>query len=212
VARILLIDGEIREGDSEASQDRIHVDGTIYYKILYVSDDPEQSVKSINTSSDFSYTVDVANSRAGMKAKVKCDIEHIDYEILNGRKINAKTILRIYAKAVNDVEQEFVSDLRGIEDIQVLKDNVDIYCYLGENTVNCTSEEMLEVPAGKPAIKEILRNDVKIVGKDYRISDDKIIAKGDINILTLYIGDNEERSIQLWSMKSPLRSLLTFPA
>jgi len=54
---------------------------------------------------------------------------------------------------------------------------VDIYCYLGENTVNCTSEEMLEVPAGKPAIKEILRNDVKIVGKDYRISDDKIIAK-----------------------------------
>jgi len=41
---------------------------------------------------------------------------------------------------------------------------------------------------GKPAIKEILRNDVKIVGKDYRISDDKIIAKGDINILTLYIG------------------------
>jgi len=55
--------------------------------------------------------------------------------------------------------------LRGIEDIQVLKDNVDIYCYLGENTVNCTSEEMLEVPAGKPAIKEILRNDVKIVAK-----------------------------------------------
>lgn len=211
VARILLIDGEIREGDSEASQDRIHVDGTIYYKILYVSDDPEQSVKSINTSSDFSYTVDVANSRAGMKAKVKCDIEHIDYEILNGRKINAKTILRIYAKAVNDVEQEFVSDLRGIEDIQVLKDNVDIYCYLGENTVNCTSEEMLEVPAGKPAIKEILRNDVKIVGKDYRISDDKIIAKGDINILTLYIGDNEERSIQFMEHEISFTQFIDLP-
>jgi len=140
VARILLIDGEIREGDSEASQDRIHVDGTIYYKILYVSDDPE------------------ANSRAGMKAKVKCDIEHIDYEILNGRKINAKTILRIYAKAV--------------------KRTTWIYTVILERTL------LIALPS------------VKIVGKDYRISDDKIIAKGDINILTLYIGDNEERSIQ----------------
>jgi len=71
VARILLIDGEIREGDSEASQDRIHVDGTIYYKILYVSDDPEQSVKSINTSSDFSYTVDVGKQPRGNESKSK---------------------------------------------------------------------------------------------------------------------------------------------
>jgi len=62
---------------------------------------------------------------------------------------------------------------------------------------------MLEVPAGKPAIKEILRNDVKIVGKDYRISDDKIIAKGDINILTLYIGTMRREAFSLWSMKSP---------
>jgi len=101
--------------------------------------------------------------------------------------------------------------LRGIEDIQVLKDNVDIYCYLGENTVNCTSEEMLEVPAGKPAIKEILRNDVKIVGKDYRISDDKIIAKGDINILTLYIGDNEERSIQFMEHEISFTQFIDLP-
>lgn len=146
-----------------------------------------------------------------MKTKVKYDIEHIDYEILNGRKINVKTILKINAKAINDVEQEFVSDLRGIEDIQVLKDNVDIYYYLGENTVNCTSEEMLEVPAGKPAIKEILRNDVKIVGKDYRISDDKIIAKGDINILTLYIGDNEERSIQFMEHEISFTQFIDLP-
>lgn len=211
VARILLLDGEVIEGDSQASQDRIHVDGTVCYKILYVSDGPEQAVKSINTSSDFSHTVDVSNTRPGMKTKVKYDIEHIDYEILNGRKINVKTILKINAKAINDVEQEFVNDLRGIEDIQVLKDNVDIYCYLGENTVNCTSDEMLEIPAGKPAIKEILRNDVKIVGKDYRISDDKIIAKGDINILTLYIGDNEERSVQFMEHEVSFTQFIDLP-
>lgn len=211
VGRILLLDGEVVEGDSEASQDKVHVDGTVRYKILYVSDDTEQTVKSINAVSDFSYAVDVANARAGMKTKIKCDIEHIDYEILNGRKINVKTILKIDAKAINEVEQEFVNDLRGIEDIQVLKNNVDIYCYLGENTINCTSDEMLEIPAGKPSIREMLRSDVKIVGKDYRISDDKIIAKGDINILTLYIGDNEERNIQFMEHEIPFTQFVDLP-
>jgi len=52
VARILLIDGEIREGILRLH--RIEYMWTVLLlQILYVSDDPEQSVKSINTSSDF---------------------------------------------------------------------------------------------------------------------------------------------------------------
>lgn len=211
VSRILLLDGEVLEGDSETSQDKVHVDGTVRYKILYVSDDPEQAVKSINAASDFSYSVDVLNARSGMKAKTKYDIEHIDYEILNGRKINVKTILKINAKAISEIEQDFVNDLRGVEGIQVLKDNVDIYCYLGENTVSYTTDEAFEIPAGKPSINEILRSDVKIVGKDYRIADDKIIAKGDINILTLYIGDNEERSVQFMEHEIPFTQFIELP-
>ncbi|MFZ5986431.1 MAG: DUF3794 and LysM peptidoglycan-binding domain-containing protein [Bacillota bacterium] len=211
VARILLLDGEVFERGSEASQDKVHVDGTVRYKILYISDDPEQAIKSINAASDFSYNIDVSNARSGMKTRVKCDIEHIDYEILNGRKINVKTILKLNAKAVSEMDQEFVNDLRGIDDLQVLKDNIDIYCYLGENTINYTIDEAMEIPAGKPSIKEILRSDIKIVGKDYRIAENKIIAKGDINILTLYIGDNEERSIQFMEHEVPFTQFIELP-
>jgi len=211
VARILLLDGEVSVGDSEASQDRVYVDGSLRYKILYIPDGDEQSVKSINTSSDFSYSVDVANARSGMKAKARCEIEHIDYKILNGRKINVKTILKISAKVMDEVDQEFISDIRGVEGVQVLKDKLDIYFYLGENNVVFNAGEDLEIPVGKPPIKEILRNDVKIVGKDSRIDDDKIIVKGDINILTLYIGDDEERSIQFMEHEIPFAQFIDLP-
>lgn len=203
VLRILLINGEVIEEKSEVLQDRVSVKGVVKYKILYVSDDENRSIKSINTSYDFNHNFDVENSNSKMKTRIKSDIEHIDYEILNGRKINVKTIVKLKAKIINESEQNFVSELRGLEDLQVLKKNVDIYCYLGENRSDYTLDEALEIPTGKPSIKEILRTDVKIVGKDYKIADNKIIAKGDINILTLYVGDTEEKNIEFMEHEMP---------
>lgn len=210
VLRTLVLDGEVIEKKSEVLQDKVSVRGVIRYKILYVSDDKDRSIKSINTSYEFSHVFDVENPGSKMKVRIKGDIEHIDYEILNGRKINVKTIVKLKAKIFNETEQSFVSELKGVEGLQVLRKKADIYCYLGENTANYTLDEALEIPAGKPSIKEILRTDVKITGKDYKIADNKIIAKGDINILTLYVGETEERSIEFMEHEMSFTQALDF--
>jgi hypothetical protein len=184
-ARILLIDGEIYEKSSEVLQDKVAVNGAIRYKILYISEDESNKVRSINTSNEFSYSVDVLNARYGLKSNVKCEIEHLDYEILYGRKIKVKAILKFNVKVCEEVEQNFVNNIDGLEDIEVLKDNIDVNSTLGENNAYCIVNESIEIPAGKPTIKEILRSDVKVVGKDYKVADNKIIAKGDLNVLTL---------------------------
>jgi hypothetical protein len=208
VLRVLLLDGEVLEKSSEAAQDKILVEGSVRYKILYISDESEQAVKSINAVSDFSYGMDILNVTPGMKPEVRCNIEHIEYDMLNGRKINVKVILKLNAKVIESVDRDLISDIKGINDLQVLKEGTEVYCYLGENTVNCTIDEAMEIPAGKPSIKEILRNDVKIIGKDYKTSDNKIIVKGDLSILTLYIGDNEEKSIQFMEHEVPFTQFI----
>ena len=206
--RILLMDGEVFEKSSEVLQDKVAVNGTIRYKILYVSDEENNTIRSINASSDFLYNVDVLNARSGMKASVKCDIEHIDYEILYGRKIKVKAIVRIEAKVNEEVEQDFVNNIKGLEDIEILNGKANVNSSLGENNALCNVNEAVEIPAGKPAIKEILRSDVKVVGKDFKISDNKIIAKGDLNVLTLYIADDEERSIQFMEHELPFTQFI----
>lgn len=207
-ARILLIDGEVYEKSSEVLQDKVAVNGAIRYKILYISDDESRKVRSINNSSDFSYNVDVLNARFGLKANVKCEIEHIDYEILYGRKIKVKSIVRFDVKVCEEAEYDFVNNINGLEDIETLRDYIDINSTLGESSAYCNVNESIEIPAGKPTIKEILRSDVKVVGKDYKVSDNKIIAKGDLNILTLYIADDEENSIQFMEHELPFTQFI----
>lgn len=211
IARILLLDGDAFIGNTEIVQDKILVNGNIRYKILYVSDDPEQPVKSINTSSPFSYAVDIPSARQGMKCRVKCDIEHMEYEILNSRKVNVKTIVSISGKVSNQLEQNIVNDFDGIEGVQVLRSTASINSYTGSNEVNCPVRETVEIPAGKPTIREILRNDVKITGKDYKLTDNKVVAKGELNVSTLYVGDDENRSIQFMEHEIPFTQFIDLP-
>lgn len=211
ISNILLLDGDILVDNTDVIQDKILISGMLKFKILYVPDDAEPFIKGINTSAPFSYGLDIPNSRQGMRCKVKCDIEHIEYEILNGRKVNVKTIVKVSGKVTNATEQNIVYDIQGIEEIQILKKSFHITSFVGSENVNATVKETMEVPAGKPTIKEILRNDVKLSGKDFKITDNKVIVKGELNISTLYIGDDENQGIQFMEHEIPFTQFVDLP-
>lgn len=203
ISRILLLDGDVYISDTEAVQDRVQINGLIRYKILYASDDPDQPVKSINTSTSFQYSLNLPDTKHGMNARVKCDIEHIDYEVINSRKVNVKAIVEISGKVYNQQEQSLAMDFDGAEGIQVLKRSESVSSYLGSSETNFPVKELLEIPAGKPAVRDILRNDIKISDKDYSVSDGKVVAKGQILVSTLYIADDETGSIQYMEHEVP---------
>jgi len=211
IARILILDADAWIDRSEAASEKILINGTIRYKILYVSDDPEQPIKSINTSTGFQYSMDIPDTRQGMQCRVKCEIEHIEYEIINSRKINVKAVLSLSGKVSDKAEQYLTRDFEGLDDIQTLKKTVSVNSYIGDSEVECTIREMLDIPAGKPAILEILRSDVKITAKEFSLSDDKISASGELSISTLYIADDEVRSIQLMEHEIPFTQYIELP-
>ncbi len=208
IARILLLDGDAYVNRAEAALDKVLIDGLVRYKIIYISDDPDQPIKSINTNANFQYTMDLPETRQGMNCKAVCEIEHIEYEILNSRKVNVKTILNINGKVENRIDQNIVSAFDGIDGIQVLRSTASINAFIGSGETTAAVRETMEVPAGKPTIREILRSDIKITGKDYKLTDGKIIANGELNISTLYIGDDENRSLQFMEHELPFTQFI----
>ncbi|NLK87514.1 MAG: DUF3794 domain-containing protein [Clostridiaceae bacterium] len=211
IAHILLLDGDAWISGAETAAGKVLINGTVRYKILYVSDDPDQPVKSITTSTGFQYPMDIPETRQGMQCSVKCDIEHMEYEILNSRKVNVKAIVSLFAKVSEQQEQYVTRDFDGSDGIQVQKSPITINSYIGDGKEECPVREIVDIPAGKPAILEILRNDVKISGREYKAGDDKIIVKGELNVSTLYIGDDESRSLQFMEHEIPFVQLIDMP-
>ena len=120
IASILLLDGDAWVGGAEAVTDRVLVNGSVKYKILYISEDPEQPVKSI-TSIIVPVCDGYTGTAQGMQCRVKCDIEHMEYEILNSRKVNIKAIISLSGKVTEQIEQYITKDITGSEGIQILR-------------------------------------------------------------------------------------------
>ena len=119
IARVLLLDGDVFVTGCDTGTDRVVTSGCVVCKILYISDDEARSVKSILSNIPFSYTIDVPGVRNGMKCKSKGTLEHLDYNLLNGRKINVKAILSLNCRAHEEIEKEYSANVSGLDDVQV---------------------------------------------------------------------------------------------
>lgn len=208
ISRILLFDGDVIVNSTQITRDKALIDGTLNYKILYLSDDEEQRIKSILSSANFTQSIDVGETNPDFRCTAKCNIEHIDYGIVNSRKINVKCIIKADYRITSEGEQNIVNDLKGLDDLQTLKSSTGLNCYVGSGEGTYTVSERMEIPAGKPPIKELLRSDIKVTGKDYKIADNKVVAKGELNVSTLYIGDDERQSIQFMEHEIPFTQFI----
>ncbi|HHV58834.1 MAG TPA: DUF3794 domain-containing protein [Clostridiaceae bacterium] len=211
VANVLVLDGDVFIKNTECLQGKINISGTINYKILYLTDEAPKRVKSMESQSDFSYSMDFVNVREGMSCRADCGIEYFDYNIINGRKLNVKAILNITAKAACEDNIHIVSNVSNLEDVQVLEDNVKVNVYLGETESDVAVNEAMEIPAGKPPVKEILLTGLKITNAGYKVSDDKVAVNGMLNISTMYIADNEEENIQHMEHEVPFMQFIELP-
>ena len=191
---ILFLDGSAAIDNVSVSQGKVSISGNIDYKVLYASDDPKNPLASTNSRTSFVQILEMSGSEAGMRGSSSCDIEHIDYHIVNDRKINIKAILNLQGRVLRERQCNAITDVRGDDTVQALRgDMVFSNDYIGQKV--CSVEESLEMPSDKPSVREVLRSDVKITRKENKVSYDKITVRCDLKISTLYIADDNEQSI-----------------
>jgi hypothetical protein len=212
ISRILLLDGEAQVNSSEVRQDGLLIKGVICYKIIYVSDESEQMLKSINTNAPFSCSLDIPGAQPGMNGCGKCSVDHMEYDITNSRKINIRAIAGVSGKVTQVAEENVACDAGGVEGLQMLKSKVNVNSFAGSEETIVTIKEIIEVPAGKPSFIEVLRNDIRITGKEYRPEDGRVAVNGLLNIMTLYTGDEENGSnIQTMDHELPFSGVINLP-
>jgi len=131
----------------------------------------------------------------GMTAKVMVDINNIECRILNGRKINVKTLLKINTKVYSNDNVEIISNVNNLDDVQVLNNEKIINSLIGEGSTRAYAKDTISVDSSDE-IAEIMKANIKIVDKDIKLSYNKVLAKADIETSVMYLTeDNRIRNI-----------------
>ena len=174
----------------EIQDEKVRIDGNINTYIMYLADDEKDKVRGINTSVDFSETINVPNCKEGMNERIETKLKSIECRVINGRKIGIKATLEVIIRIYSNEEVEIVNDIQDINDIKILKENLQVNSLVGMGETKIYAKDTIAINS-EDNIAEILKNNICICDKDIKISYNKILTKADARVKIMYLTEDE---------------------
>ena len=192
MAKILQIDAEAMVDETVVSDKRADIAGKINLNILYVPEGDTKPVCSINSSIPFSTQIENARITVGSKCIVTADACHVEFSMLNSRKLSVKVVVELDTRCVRENSVELVCGIGDDGDVEVNRKEFEIYNLVCAENSKFSVKETLDFPAGKPSAVSVLKTDAKIAQKEVRIVTGKVVVKGMLDLCTLYVSTENQ--------------------
>ena len=212
VYRILSSKAAVMIKDCEVLNDKVLVNGQVITNILYSADVDGKPMNSMDVSANFSQSIEIAGARPKMKEDINAIIQHVDCHVINSRKVNIKVIMDLFCRLEELYDLELATDVRGLGDIQVLREPYSFKQVAGYNRDQYSIREEIELQGDKPSIERIIKSDFRISIKDDKISDGKVEVSGVVGVNALYLTRDEDNPIVAAEFDIPFTQYIEIPA
>ncbi len=191
VLKIIQVDGDAVVLQKDIAEGKLILKGKIDYKILYIPD-TGSGVKGINGSTHFTHTEEMEGNEEDLDVDVMADLQHLEFHLVNSRKIAIKSIVEANIQMKGQKEIEYITD---VEDNHVETKyktlTVSGECARKIDEIHLSAR--LELPEGKPAIGNILKTDIHLGEKDIKVISNKVIIKSEMKVCTLYSLESDNK-------------------
>jgi len=206
IKNIILADAECFVTNVEKSGRMIEVSGETRYRILYCADTPEQKIESIVTQFPWSFSLQKPKTEEDVGVFARSYCQHTDASIVNGRKITARTVCSIISRFYEIRSDEIGREILG-ENVYLKTTPVNIISLKDNGDIMAKVSNVLSLPHGSPAIKEILFSRINVGSTELTYNEDEpaIEAKGTAYIL--YRSDTIDESIESAVLEFPIKTV-----
>lgn len=180
----------------EVLDGKIRVDGCINTYIMYLSESEEEKVRGLNTNLDFTQMLDMDGCKSGMDLEMSVSLRSIECKILNGRKVSLKAQVEFRSKVFSTETAEIVKEIKNKGEIQRLNKCLEINSLVGSGSNKGYAKDTIMID-NTDNLVEILRAELTIINKDFKISYNKVLAKAECAVRLLYLTeDNRIASVE----------------
>ncbi len=191
----------------EIMDGKVRIDGSINAYIMYLADDENGSIRSINSNIDFTQVIDMPKAKQDMMLETNVVLKNMECKVLNGRKVNTKAVMEIEVKISANENVDIIAGVK-LNDVQTLNTSVNVHSLIGSGTTKVYAKDTF-VLDNIDNLAEIMKVDVKINNKDTKISYNKVLAKSDMDVKILYL--TEDNRINVVQNVIPVMGFIDIP-
>lgn len=211
IEKILSVKGNIHVNNKVVEDHKFYVEGVVDCLILYQSGEEGIKLQNINVEIPFSHWIEVKEEE-NLQSIITTNIEHMDYQLINTRKINIRGILGMKGKLIKKEQFAFLKDVKGSEDMQVLHNWIKLTRIADKSSEQIMAKEGIQLEEDMPEILEILKTQGRIVESEVKMTEGKMMVHGSLEVGILYIGEREEnQSIEYIEARIPITEHLEIP-
>ena len=189
VEEILTVESKPTIISKEIVGDKIVIEGKVEYTVLYLAREESLMINSVSYTQKFASNIDLNQDEHKVICEAECKVEHIEAAIMNERKILIQGIFDIDWELYKTNEFEFVKEIEGNNNVEVLKKTETINRISANKEIELTGKSMIRVGMDKPQISKILNCGLMLHKKEVKIVDDKIYLGCYCKLNILYKGD-----------------------
>ncbi len=185
ILKILQVNASAFISSKEISEGHLTISGRVDMTVLYICEGEDSCLQSMHTSFDFIHKTEKQAFDDSCYAIVGADVSHVDFHVINSRKISLKAIIAIDCEVMSSKEFSLLSETDE-KNMQICTDATNISTICQMKDFEFLIKEQLEIPNGKSSINEILNIDYKLCDKEIKVITEKIVVKGSLSVCVLY--------------------------
>lgn len=198
VHKILSVDVNTVITSKEVQVERVLVETQVEYNVIYLAREEEGlGVNNVIYREKLSNFIDVTGAEHRMVCDAECEIEHINANIINERKISIESYLRTKCNVYKTENVEFVKDVAGAGDLQLKKKPDKIEKTVANKTVNMNGKSQLKVGMDKPQVGKIIKCNYMSHKKEVKVSEDKVYTSCLMKIEIMYKAYDSKEVVSL---------------
>ncbi len=187
ILKILHVDATCSIIKKTLTNGRMSFEGKVFADVIYLPDAECGGVKTLPTVFEFNDIIDSPEIKDNMCAKLSCDIEQLDINLINSRKISLRALVAVDVELIENKEIEYITSVTSADTAYKCND-VDFYRILANNECEFLIKEELGLEDCRDF--EVIKCDASVADKEVRIAGNKVIVKGIVAVTALYSGEN----------------------
>lgn len=196
VERIVKAQGNIRILDTSVMKDKAVIKGELVYSLLYLGEGQGRLLQPMEGHIPFEEVVNLDGLTEGDSVRVHGNVEDLRAQTINSRKISLRSVISLRVKVQSGAQVQVIEDIVGDETVNKCHKTLEYSrLHMNKGDVFRIREDVL-LQSNKPNILELIWSAVNIQNLDFKLLDDRISIRGDLNLFVMYMGDGDENPFQ----------------
>lgn len=182
---ILRCEGKVKIRDKRITDDRVSFSGEMEVCALYRAKNGERPLYAMKASLPLEDFLHIDGLEKDMEVTLETNLEHLDCQIINDRKIGVKAVIGVTAAAERQNHAEILNGVT-VEGIECLKGTLRMEQNTATLKDRFTVKEDVILSPSKPEIADVLWESADLTEQDMRAMDGKVMVRGNLKICMLY--------------------------